>query len=67
MKDLKRKWVDQKALAYSQKKKTKKEQDRAQDYITLQILKKKEEENDYNIMQRKILSFKMLLFNLYYA
>ena len=42
MDGLKRNWVDQKALAYSPKKKTKKEQDRGQDYIILQNLKKKE-------------------------
>ena len=35
MKELKRNWVDQKALAYSPKKKTKKEQDGDRYYITL--------------------------------
>ena len=32
---VKKKWVDQKALVYSVKKKTEKEHDKEQDYVTL--------------------------------
>ena len=45
MNELKRNWVDQKALAYSPKKKTKKEQDREIGYYSLKF-EKKENEND---------------------
>ena len=57
-----KKKADQKELLYSLQKKLKKEQDREHDYIILQILKKKENENEWNIMQKKKMSFKILLF-----
>ena len=57
---VKKKWVDQKELGYSLKKKAKEEQDREQYYITLQILKNNENERDYNIKRNKL--FNMILF-----
>ena len=54
--------ADQKALLYSLKRKIKKEHDREQDYIILQILKKSEKESDYNIMQKTMFKL-VLLFN----
>ena len=62
MKLLKGKRADQKELVYTLKKKTKKEQDKERDYITLYIMKKNEKEHDYNIMQTKIMLFKLILF-----
>ena len=38
--------ADQKALLYPQKKKTKNEPDKEQDYIILEFLKKNEKESD---------------------